>query len=66
MDPTPWIVGVTALGNLVKAWIDARKSGIDLQKAKLDIASKVVSPLQQPPAKPNGTYISRLALKPLA
>ena len=40
MDPSTWIATVTALGGLVKAWIDARKSGIDLQKAKLEIAKQ--------------------------
>ena len=40
MDPSAWIATVTALGGLVKAWIDARKSGIDLQVAKLEIAKQ--------------------------
>jgi hypothetical protein len=40
MDPSTWISAVTALGGLVKAWIDARKSGIDLEKAKVAIAER--------------------------
>ncbi len=52
MDPATWIAAVTALGGLVKAWIDAKKSGVDLEKAKLEIGNKVSLQAQQEPIEP--------------
>ena len=34
MDVLTWINGITAFANLLKAWLDARKSGLDLHKAR--------------------------------
>ena len=34
MDITTWITTVTAVANMLKAWMDARKSGLDFDQAK--------------------------------
>jgi hypothetical protein len=34
MEILAWIGGITALANMVKAWMDARKAGLDLTQAK--------------------------------
>ncbi len=54
-----WFESVAALGALVQAWKDAQESGIDLQKAKLDIANSVASRPQQPAAARSTTEAAR-------
>lgn len=34
MDILSWIQSVTALANMLKAWLEARKAGLDLTKAR--------------------------------
>lgn len=38
MDITMWVTGVTTLAGLAKSWLDLKKSGTDLQRARAELA----------------------------
>ena len=41
MDVLAWIGGVTSLANMIKAWLEARKAGLDVDEARARVVDAV-------------------------
>jgi hypothetical protein len=44
MDVATWIGSVTALSEMIKVWLETKKTSIELDKARLEIAKIVEAP----------------------
>ena len=58
VEITAWLSGITALANMVKAWMDTRKAGIELKQAR----QKVEQPKRR---RKQARVVNKLVIDPI-